>query len=48
MDGDVEIAGRADDQIKIRGYRVELGEVEAALGQHPEVAQAVVLLEATR
>jgi hypothetical protein len=42
--GRVELAGRADRQIKIRGYRVESGEVEAALRSHPDVAAAVVSL----
>jgi len=40
--GRVELAGRADRQFKIRGYRVESGEVEAALRSHPDVADAVV------
>ena len=35
--------GRRDHQIKTRGYRVELGEIESALHSHPEVAEAVVL-----
>ncbi|MEG4072289.1 amino acid adenylation domain-containing protein [Microcoleus sp. Pol14C2] len=42
-DGNIEFIGRIDDQIKIRGFRIELGEIEAMLGQHPDIAQAVVV-----
>jgi amino acid adenylation domain-containing protein len=41
--GRLEYLGRTDHQIKIRGFRVELGEIESALVRHPEVAQAAVL-----
>ncbi len=41
--GDVEFLGRVDHQLKIRGFRVEPGEIETVLGRHPRVAQCVVL-----
>ncbi|MEV7192284.1 amino acid adenylation domain-containing protein [Streptomyces sp. NPDC093510] len=41
-DGTIECLGRADRQMKIRGYRVEPSEVEAALAGHPAVAECVV------
>ena len=44
-DGDLEYLGRADDQVKLRGFRVELGEVEEALRAHPNVQDAVVALK---
>ncbi|HVR98125.1 MAG TPA: amino acid adenylation domain-containing protein [Thermoanaerobaculia bacterium] len=42
--GDLEFAGRTDNQVKLRGYRVELGEIETVLVEHPAVRGAVVLL----
>jgi amino acid adenylation domain-containing protein len=42
-DGRLEILGRLDHQVKVRGARVELGEVESVLAQHPAVAECVVL-----
>ncbi|MEH2076346.1 MAG: amino acid adenylation domain-containing protein [Nostoc sp.] len=44
-DGNLEYLGRIDNQIKLRGFRVELGEIEALLAQHPKIQQAVVILE---
>ncbi|HWF06715.1 MAG TPA: amino acid adenylation domain-containing protein [Candidatus Angelobacter sp.] len=43
-DGLVEFLGRRDGQIKIRGYRVEVGEIEAVLGRHPDVRNAAVVV----
>lgn len=42
-DGTIEFLGRVDHQIKIRGHRVEPGEVEACLAQHPEVEASCVV-----
>jgi len=41
-DGNIEFLGRVDFQIKIRGHRIEAGEIEAMLTQHPAVRAAVV------
>ncbi|KAJ1913961.1 hypothetical protein IWQ60_009003, partial [Tieghemiomyces parasiticus] len=46
-DGQVECLGRIDHQVKVRGFRVELGEVEAVLESHPTVTQACVLVQDT-
>lgn len=43
--GQIEFLGRMDDQIKVRGFRVELQEIEETLRQHPAVKQALVLPE---
>jgi acyl-coenzyme A synthetase/AMP-(fatty) acid ligase/acyl carrier protein len=42
--GDLEFLGRLDDQVKVRGHRVELAEVEAVIASHQRVRQAVVAL----
>ncbi len=42
-DGSLDFLGRLDHQVKVRGVRVELGEIEAALGSHPAVGEAAVL-----
>ena len=47
-DGNIEYLGRTDDQIKIRGYRVELGEIESVLQECELVKQAVVLAKEYR
>jgi len=43
--GELEILGRMDDQIKLNGIRIELGEIEHALCSHPDIAQAVALVD---
>jgi amino acid adenylation domain-containing protein/thioester reductase-like protein len=43
-DGTLEYLGRNDDQIKIRGFRVELGEIEAQLTRHERVKEAAVIV----
>ncbi|HEY0738442.1 MAG TPA: amino acid adenylation domain-containing protein [Herpetosiphonaceae bacterium] len=43
-DGAIEYGGRIDDQVKLRGFRVELGEIESVLTQHPAVQDAAVIL----
>jgi amino acid adenylation domain-containing protein len=45
-DGNIEFLGRLDNQVKIRGHRIEPGEIEAALNQHPGVKEVVVVARA--
>ncbi|WP_432973708.1 amino acid adenylation domain-containing protein [Dactylosporangium sp. CA-233914] len=42
--GELEYVGRADDQVKVRGYRIEPGEIESTLRAHPAVSRAVVVI----
>ncbi|BCL80832.1 hypothetical protein ccbrp13_32970 [Ktedonobacteria bacterium brp13] len=43
-DGSLEYLGRLDQQVKVRGYRIELEEIEAVLLQHPAVHECIVLM----
>ncbi|MFH8369395.1 non-ribosomal peptide synthase/polyketide synthase [Streptomyces sp. NPDC018031] len=45
-DGELRYAGRVDDQIKLRGFRIEPGEIESALRRSPRVRDAVVVVRA--
>ncbi|GID93991.1 hypothetical protein Adi01nite_34030 [Amorphoplanes digitatis] len=47
-DGDIEFIGRIDDQVKLRGFRLEYGEVEAALRGHEAVRDAVAVVREDR
>ncbi|MGW1727841.1 amino acid adenylation domain-containing protein [Streptomyces sp. NPDC002306] len=42
-DGDLECVGRGDGQVKVRGFRIETAEVEAAITAHPGISEAVVI-----
>ncbi|EYF04162.1 Long-chain-fatty-acid--CoA ligase [Chondromyces apiculatus DSM 436] len=42
--GDLDFLGRIDRQVKVRGVRIEVGELEAVLGQHPRVTSATVVV----
>jgi len=47
-DGNLEFLGRADHQVKVRGFRIELAEIETVLSRHPSLREAVVLLREDR
>jgi amino acid adenylation domain-containing protein len=42
-DGSIDFVGRVDGQVKLRGFRIELQEIEAALAQHPDVGKSIVV-----
>jgi len=42
--GDIEYLGRKDQQVKVRGYRIEMGEIEGALMKHARIEEAVVMM----
>jgi thioester reductase-like protein len=43
--GEIDIKGRIDNQIKLRGLRIEIGEIETNIGQYPNMKQAVVVIK---
>ncbi|NBI31259.1 amino acid adenylation domain-containing protein, partial [Chengkuizengella marina] len=47
-DGNIEYIGRVDHQVKVRGYRVELGEIEAQLLSHEQIKEVIVIVKEER
>ncbi|GCF10053.1 non-ribosomal peptide synthetase/type I polyketide synthase [Dictyobacter arantiisoli] len=47
-DGNIEFLGRIDHQVKLRGFRIELDEIEAVLSQHPDLVGAVAVVREDR
>ena len=43
-DGEVQYLGRLDFQVKVRGHRIELGELESVIGQHPGVRETLAIV----
>lgn len=44
LDGDMELFGRLDNQVKLRGFRLELGEIDAALLRHFSIKEALTMV----
>ena len=45
VNGEIDIKGRIDNQIKLRGLRIEIGEIESNIGQYPNIKQTVVVIK---
>ena len=46
--GDIEYLGRMDYQVKLRGFRIEIGEIQAAIHKHPDIREATVIVREDR